>query len=134
MARFALLVAACASPSLLPSNHASAPSSYAAIVGRWTATVLVNTGSWPIEIDIRTDAPVGRVVGTVTYPTYACGGDLVRQPDKGDTLVVRVRLAYNRGDCADGGKLELRRGATGLALGVYWPNDTAAGASAVLHR
>ena len=95
----AALLAACA-PAM---QSATAPAAQRAFVGVWKG---MGTQSdqpdsiWSITAAITGGQP-GAVVGTIAYPSLACGGELVLVGATADSLVVREHITF--GDCIDGG-------------------------------
>lgn len=63
--------------------------------------------AWDIVMTIACSRELG-VVGTIEYPSLACGGELVRIPDEGATTTVREQITHDTNRiCADGGTIRL---------------------------
>jgi len=99
----ALLLAACA-PAMQAPKPTSAP--HRPFTGSWrgTGTQTNPHESWSIATTIAEGAP-GDVVGTISYPSLACGGDLVLRSMSADTLVMTEYITFGR--CVDGGTITL---------------------------
>ena len=69
-------------------------------------------GEWTIALTVAGGGR-GKVVGTIAYPSLACGGDLVLLTAASGRLELRERITF--GECADGGVLALTPNAGGLA-------------------
>ena len=101
--RLALLVLAA---SLLGAGSAAAQNSPSSTIARsfqgsWKGEGSQSDGGeWTIALTLA-DGRRGTVVGTITYPSLACGGDLVlRDADRGHVEVLE-RITF--GDCLDNG-------------------------------
>ena len=106
--------------SLLAAAPVAAQEIPAAFVGSWkgTGSQSDEPGEWTIALTLA-DGPRGGVVGTITYPSLDCGGDLIlRVADRG-----RVELAerITFGDCVDHGIVTLTPASAGLAFD--WRTD-----------
>ncbi|HEU4557309.1 MAG TPA: hypothetical protein VFS20_05645 [Longimicrobium sp.] len=113
----ALLVAACAPAT----QSTTASAAQRAFVGVWKGTGTQSDGSsWSIAAAIVGGQP-GAVVGTIAYPSLACGGDLVLQGATADSLVVRERITF--GGCFDRGIITLGWRSPGY-LDYRWRSDT----------
>lgn len=77
---------------------------------------------------------VGGQLGTIEYPTLGCTGDLIREPDRGATIVAIERLQVNPdGSCVDGGTIVIRDDGETLDWRWYYANGTQ-GATSTLRR
>jgi hypothetical protein len=113
------LLAACApamqSAAVSAGNHP--------FVGSWRGTGEQSDEpgrSWSIAATIA-PGRVGDVVGTITYPSLQCGGDLELRSVSADSLVVREHIAF--GTCVDLGIVTLRYQRPAV-LAYAWRSET----------
>jgi len=101
---------------------APAPASLRPFTGSWKGMGSQSDapGSWSIAATIAAGEP-GAVVGTITYPSLACGGDLVLRSASADSLVVRERITF--GSCVDGGIITLGWRSPGY-LAYAWRSES----------
>ncbi|HET7462901.1 MAG TPA: hypothetical protein VFJ82_16730 [Longimicrobium sp.] len=116
----ALLLSACA-----PAMQTTPPSAARhPFVGSWRGIGEQSNEpgrSWTIAVTIA-PGRVGDVVGMITYPSLACGGDLVLQSVDGDSLVAREHITF--GSCVNDGIVTLRRRPAGPPLIFAWRLET----------
>jgi hypothetical protein len=82
------------------------------VAGSWEGegTQSDQPGEWTIAATLA-PAEKGAVVGTIVYPTLACGGDLVLREADARRVEVRERITF--GDCVHGGVVTLTPQADG---------------------
>lgn len=103
-------------PATLPGSGSAASQPTAesgvmlpdAFLGIWSGagTETDPPATWPLTVTFR-GGGVGQVVGTATYPTLACGSDLVLQsidPASGGIVVVEA-ITTGAANCTDGGSM-----------------------------
>ena len=122
-----------------PISNATPPTArpvVAATVEIWTGVgVQPDAASeWTIEMRINRAAAVGSRLGTIDYPSLGCSSDLIRELDRGATIVAVERLRVNpENACVDGGTIVLRD--DGETLDWRWfYEDGHEGASSTLRR
>jgi hypothetical protein len=138
----ALLVAGCWTgavppPAPPPAARPVALSPYDAVAGEWSGTgVQYDTmGDWPFVMQLRGDAAVGEVVGTIAYPTLHCTSELIREPEERGTLVMTERLTSGAGLCIDQGTVRFaRRPHAGKLDWRWYLPDGSEGARSVMSR
>ena len=69
-------------------------------------------GEWTVAFTVAGGGR-GRVVGTIAYPSLACGGDLILRTAASDRLELLERITY--GECTDQGIITLTPTAGGLS-------------------
>lgn len=105
-----LLVLPCAVWLHVAPVMAQEPALPDAFTGHWEGTGAQRnpTAEWPVTLTLTGGHP-GDVVGTIDYPTLACGGELTLQ--SADTSAASVELAedltFGEAVCADGGIVHL---------------------------
>ncbi|HEX8244491.1 MAG TPA: hypothetical protein VF541_13375 [Longimicrobium sp.] len=72
-------------------------------------------GEWSIALTLA-DGGRGAVVGTITYPSLTCGGDLILREADGGRVALLERITF--GECVDGGMITLTP--AGGGLGYAW--------------
>ena len=96
-----------------------------AYVGHWegSATQVNPSAEWPLRITL-TGGPAGDIVGTIDYPTLACGGELRLTPltDEGGVELDEI-MTYGKEVCADGGVVALIEAADG-GMEYRWSHPT----------
>ncbi|MEA2599534.1 MAG: hypothetical protein QOF89_526 [Acidobacteriota bacterium] len=95
-----------AEPSEEPAASTPDDATESRFMGRWEGTgkQFSPRQQWNLEMEITSDA-VGTTVGTISYPTLRCGGDLfLRAADK-STWTMRERITYGR--CTTGGSITM---------------------------
>lgn len=92
-----------------------------AFEGSWkgTGTQSDRPGDWTIALTLA-DGARGSVVGTITYPSLACGGDLVLREADGRRVELLERITF--GECADRGIVTLAP-EQGGGLGYGWREE-----------
>lgn len=61
-------------------------------------------------LTLQPSAAVGEDLGTISYPTLACSGRVIREPDEHDTLIGRERITEDPDRrCVDGGAMIIPR-------------------------
>lgn len=87
----------------------------AAFQGSWkgTGTQSDEPGAWTIALTLADGAP-GRVVGTITYPSLACGGDLILREAGARRVELLERITF--GSCVDRGVITLAPMPGGLSF------------------
>jgi hypothetical protein len=73
-------------------------------------------GHWTIALTLA-DGRVGEVIGTITYPSLACGGDLILRQADGDRVELLERITF--GNCVDG-ILSITNDRRHAGLGYAW--------------
>lgn len=98
-----LLAAACVSAGAAAVEQDDVPRAF---LGTWKGKGQQSNqdGFWSIAATIAPGRS-GEIVGTITYPSAACGGDLILRAARPDRLEVREDITF--GDCADGGLITL---------------------------
>lgn len=77
------------------------------ILGTWEGLGVQGSDTWPLSVTITGGSP-GTVVGTSTYPTLNCGGNLVLVSSAPGHLTLTEQLTYNGSRmCADQGTITL---------------------------
>lgn len=81
----------------VPDTAAAGP---AALVGWWGGEVFQHNNGrrYPVEISYW-GGPVGSIVGTVIYPTLACGGDLRLESASADRVELTELITWGRRKC-----------------------------------
>jgi len=128
MRRAALLLSAC----ILSASGAAAQGIPAAFQGSWKGTGSQSDQpgvAWTIALTLGDGAP-GDVVGTITYPSLQCGGDLILRGGDGRGVELLERITF--GECADRGVLTLA-GARG-GLSYDWRDAAGLEARGILSR
>jgi hypothetical protein len=128
MRRAVLLLSAC----ILSTSGAAAQTIPGAFQGSWKGT-----GSqpdqpgveWTIALTLGSGAP-GDVVGTITYPSLTCGGDLILRGGGGRGVELLERITF--GECVDRGVITLAPAQGGL--GYDWRGDDGMTARGTLSR
>ena len=97
-----------------------------AFAGPWKGegTQSDQAGRWTIALTLA-DGGQGTVVGTITYPSLACGGDLILRGADGGRVELLERITF--GDCVDEGVVTLTPSGGGLDFAWRGPNLTARG-------
>jgi len=113
------------------------PSPYAEVAGTWTGTGFQydTKGTWDIEMTLFKRGSIGEVIGTIAYEHGGCTAELIREPERGDTLVMKEKLVTGQGRCVDNGTIRIPRRPTANELDWRW--DFAAGnegASSIVKR
>lgn len=75
--------------------------------GAWkgTGSQSDNPGvEWTIALTLA-DGAVGEVIGTITYPSLACGGDLILRRAGSGSVEMQERITF--GNCLDGGTVSI---------------------------
>ena len=115
MRRAALLVLTCLLPACTVAVNTSSTSS----IGRSFTGAWKGTGSqsdqpgveWTIALTLASGAR-GSVVGTITYPSLTCGGDLILRQADGGRVELLERITF--GTCVDRGVITLTPAQGGL--------------------
>lgn len=120
------------------SNVVSSPSAaLAPRTERWVGVgrQFDDNSTWDMVLTLDLSAQVGDDLGTISYPSLACAGRLVREPDEDDALVARERITDDpEHHCIDGGAMIIPR-ARGATLDWKWRYPTGEdGAEATLSR
>jgi hypothetical protein len=68
----------------------------------------------------RPDADIGERIGTIEYPEQQCGGNLIREHEMNERLVVRERLTHGIGRCVDNGTIHMPQSPIGGTLTWRW--------------
>src|SRR6266545_4550993 len=120
----ALLLASCWTSAAPPATPLPAhdelpdpPAPYASVAGRWAGIghQYDDESDREIVMHLRASAPLGEVIGTISYPTLGCAGELIRGRERAGTFTVQERLVDNPEDrCVDGGTIRFRRRPGGL--------------------
>ncbi len=86
-------------------------------------------------LTLRPTADIGEDLGTITYPSLACSGRVIREPDEGDFMIGRERITDDPdGRCVDGGVMIIPR-ARGATFEWRWRDPAGVdGAEARLSR
>lgn len=124
-----LLSPASTAPQTAPEPGVTLPDAY---VGIWsgTGTETDPPATWPITVAFR-GGGVDQVVGTATYPTLACGADLVLRsvdPATGSIEVVED-ITTGEANCTDGGAMMFERANGAEQVSFTWvgPGGTGTG-------
>lgn len=120
-----------------PPLRPVAASPYAAVAGEWTGVGLQydTMSDWPFEMTLRSDAAIGKVIGTITYPSLQCESELIREPEEHGTLVMTERITSGIGLCVDAGKVRIPRRPQGGKLDWRWYlQDGTEGAKSLMTR
>jgi hypothetical protein len=128
MRRAALLLCACT----LSASGAAAQGIPAGFQGSWkgTGSQADEPGvEWTIALTLASGAR-GDVVGTITYPALACGGDLVLREAESGRVELLERITF--GTCVDHGVITLVPARGGLSFG--WRDDAGLTARGTLSR
>ena len=127
MRRAALLLAAC----IFSASGAAAQGIPSGFVGSWkgTGTQSDEPGAWTIALTLAGGA-TGRVVGTITYPSLECGGDLILRHADARHVELLERITF--GECVDRGVITLAPMPGGLRFD--WRDDTGLTAHGELSR
>jgi hypothetical protein len=76
-------------------------------------------GGWTIALTLA-DGRHDSVVGTITYPSLTCGGDLILRNADGGRVELLERITF--GDCVDAGVITLTP--AGAGLDYAWRSQT----------
>ncbi len=93
----------------------------AALVGRWEGVVSQPSGhpdKYPTRLELR-NGRIGEVVGSVTYPTFPCGGSLTLIVG-GDETRVQEKISDGGSRCADNGEIRLYPQSDGTLRWEYY--------------
>lgn len=85
-----------------------------AIAGSWKGQGVQSDnpgGGWTIALTLAGEGR-GSVVGTITYPSLACGGDLILREASAERVEVTERITF--GTCVDRGIITLAPAGGGL--------------------
>jgi hypothetical protein len=122
MRRAALLVLICILPACTVAVNTSSTSSIGrAFQGSWKGTGSQSDQpgvEWTIALTLASGAR-GSVVGTIAYPSLACGGDLVLREADGGRVELLERITF--GTCVDRGVITLAPAQGGLSFD--WRGD-----------
>jgi len=128
MRRAALIVLTCLlSACTVAVNTGRTSSIGQAFRGSWkgTGSQSDNPGvEWTIALTLAGGAR-GSVVGTMTYPSLSCGGDLILREADGGRVELLERITF--GTCVDRGVLTLAPSQGGLSYDWRGDNLTARG-------
>ncbi|HSU18091.1 hypothetical protein [Longimicrobium sp.] len=93
-----------------------------AFAGSWkgTGSQSDHPGEWSIALTLA-DGARDAVVGTITYPSLDCGGDLLLRRADGGRMELRERITF--GECVDHGIVTLTP-ASGGGLDYAWRVET----------
>jgi hypothetical protein len=132
MRRAALLAFTCLLPACTVAVNTSRTSSIGeSFTGAWKGTgVQTNQLEWTIALTLASGGR-GSVVGTITYPSLACGGDLILREADGERVELLERITF--GTCADRGVITLARAQDGLRY-AWRGTDDALAARGTLSR
>jgi len=126
-------------PGIPPPAHdelPDPPAPYATVVGRWEGIghQYDDESDWEVVMRLRATAPLNQPIGTISYPSLGCSGELIRIRERAGTFTVQERLVDNPEDrCVDGGTIRFRR--HGGTLDWRWfDGDGNEGASSVMTR
>jgi hypothetical protein len=128
----ALVLSAC----LLSTSGAAAQAIPAAVQGSWkgTGSQFDQPGvKWTIALTLGDGEP-GSVVGTITYPSLQCGGDLILRGGDGRGVELLERITF--GECVDRGIVTFAdaRDASEGRLSYSWRNDAGLEARGILQK
>ncbi|MFL5540409.1 MAG: hypothetical protein ACJ8J0_15570 [Longimicrobiaceae bacterium] len=131
MRRAALLLAAC----ILSASGAAAQGVPSGFVGSWKGTGSQSDQpgvKWTIALTLGDGEPHA-VVGTITYPSLQCGGDLILRGGDGRGIELLERITF--GECVDRGIITLMdaRDAPG-GLSYHWRDEAGLEARGTLSR
>lgn len=147
-----LLISSCwqdevAAPQTLPRPVVEAPapaprrvpaaSPYREVKGSWAGVGYQYDikSTWPIQMTLFERAEVGEPIGVLSYPSLGCTADLIREPERGDVLVMREKLTSGQGRCVDNGLIRIPRRPTARELDWKWDFENGTeGASSTLKR
>jgi len=128
MRRAALIALTCLLPACTVAVNTGRTSSIGqAFQGAWkgAGTQSDNPGvEWTIALTLAGGAR-GSVVGTMTYPSLNCGGDLILREADGGRVEVLERITF--GTCVDRGVVTLAQSQAGLSYDWRGDNLTARG-------
>jgi hypothetical protein len=117
MRRAALLLLTCLLPACTVAVNTGRTSSIGqAFAGSWkgTGSQSDNPGvEWTIALTLAPGAR-GDVVGTITYPSLTCGGDLILRQADGGRVELLERITF--GTCVDRGMITLAPSQGGLSF------------------
>ncbi|HEX5724639.1 MAG TPA: hypothetical protein VFX98_04190 [Longimicrobiaceae bacterium] len=114
-----LLAAACATGA---AGSAWQGEIHPSFLGTWKGSGVQSDdpqGGWTIAATLA-NGRVGTIVGTMTYPSVACGGDLVLRRARPDRLELLEDITF--GDCVDQGIVTLTPSGDG-GLDYAWHQD-----------
>jgi hypothetical protein len=124
----ALVLSAC----LLSASGAVAQGIPASFQGSWkgTGSQADEPGvEWTIALTLASGGR-GDVVGTITYPSLTCGGDLILREAEAGRVELLERITF--GTCVDRGVVTLAPAQGGLSFG--WRDDAGLTARGTLSR
>jgi hypothetical protein len=132
MRRAALLLCAC----ILSASGAAAQGVPSGFQGSWKGTGSQSDQPgvrWTIALTLGGGAP-GEVVGTITYPSLQCGGDLILRGGDGRGIELLERITF--GECVDRGIITLMdaRDAPEGRLSYSWRDEAGLEARGILSR
>jgi hypothetical protein len=128
MRRAAFFLCAC----ILTTSGAAAQTIPAAFQGSWkgTGSQADEPGvEWTIALTLAAGARVD-VVGTITYPSLTCGGDLILREAEAGRVELLERITF--GTCVDRGVVTLAPAHGGLSFD--WRDDAGLTARGTLSR
>lgn len=123
MRRVVLIVSTVLLSACTVAVHTSRTSSIGqAFQGSWkgTGSQSDRPGTWTIALTLASGGR-GSVVGTITYPSLACGGDLILREADGGRVELLERITF--GECGDRGIVTLAPAAGGLSFD--WREESA---------
>jgi hypothetical protein len=112
-------------------------SPYRQVKGSWVGTGYQYDikSTWPIQMTLFERANIGEPIGILSYPSLNCTAELIREPERGDVLVMREKLTSGQGRCVDNGVIRIPRRPTAGELDWKWDFENGnEGASSTLKR
>ena len=110
---------------------------YAEVAGTWKGVGYQydTHGHWELEMTLSKRGEIGDVIGTIAYENGGCTAELIREPERGDMLVMKEKLVTGQGKCVDNGTIRIPRRPTANELDWRWDFSTGTeGASSTIKR
>lgn len=121
-------------PVVLANTSDKPAEDWTTVTGTWIGTAFQydNRNHWPVTIVLHKALP-GDVMGTIDYPSYQCGGNLIRQSYDDSAIVVTEAMVRLGNSCVDGATLRIRRVGAEIDVQWIWAGMTEVNARASLH-
>lgn len=123
------------SPSRGPMHATDSP--YREVAGTWRGIGFQydSRTQWDIEMTLFARGNVGDVIGSIAYEHGNCTAELIRQSERGDTLVMTENLVTGQGKCVDHGTIRIPRRPSGHDMDWRWDFASGVeGASSTVRR
>ncbi len=122
------------SPTIHAPRHVGP---YVEVAGTWKGVGYQydTHGHWDLEMTLFKHGEIGDVIGSIAYENGGCTAELIRESERGDTLVMKERLLTGQGKCVDNGTIRIPRRPTANELDWRWDFASGTeGASSLVKR